>query len=129
MRSGITIRRVVVKYAQIKELSTQRLVGPGARLDEKFWTEAELISDLDLSGTPARHALDDLVREQIVEHRTGKGGDTLARRHLMAKGLRNFGVIDAPAGPQAGEARGEGLIHTHESASRMHDRRKIGSPR
>ena len=61
------------KYKQAKHEIYQHLLRTGAKPGDKVCTEAVLMKDLRISVTTARRALDELVREGILDRRVGKG--------------------------------------------------------
>jgi DNA-binding LacI/PurR family transcriptional regulator len=61
------------KYKQTKDLIYNYILRTGARPGDKICTEAVLISELGISVTTARRALEELVREGILVRRVGKG--------------------------------------------------------
>ncbi|MCC7350654.1 MAG: GntR family transcriptional regulator [Phycisphaerales bacterium] len=61
------------KYKQAKQEIYQHILRTGAKPGDKVCTEAVLMKDLGISVTTARRALEELVREGILDRRVGKG--------------------------------------------------------
>lgn len=61
------------KASQLRDLLYDQILGRGFQPGDKLWTEAELIQGFGVSVTTVRKALDDLVRQGVVERRVGKG--------------------------------------------------------
>lgn len=73
MSQRVSNIRGYAKYVQVKQAMYEQIQALGAAPGDKLWTEAELIRTYGVSVTTIRKALEEMVREGVVERRVGKG--------------------------------------------------------
>ena len=85
MRFTIDFKSKVPLYFQLKEQIRQRILDGDYKEGELIPSEREFSNDYELSSTTIRRALNDLVQENFLERKAGKG--TFVRRRKVKRDL------------------------------------------